>query len=61
VNCSHCGKPIILTPSATERAKRYGGKASDYAGLFRAHADCLIKSRRAQTSELIKRLQEGED
>jgi len=45
LNCTHCEKPIILTPSAHERAKKYGGKAKDYRNLFTIHADCQLEIR----------------
>lgn len=44
MNCTVCGKPIILIPSATERAKKFGGKASDYTKLFTTHADCAMRA-----------------
>jgi hypothetical protein len=52
--CTHCGKPIVLIPSATERAKS-GGKPSDYIRLFRMHNTCQLKLRQQATSELIRR------
>jgi hypothetical protein len=58
VNCSICGKKIVLVPSASERAKRYGGRASDYTALFTYHAQCMTDKRNADTLELIKRKQE---
>jgi hypothetical protein len=59
MKCSICGKPVILIPSAEERAKKYGGKPSDYTKLFTAHSECQIAKRNAETSELIKRINEG--
>jgi hypothetical protein len=52
MNCTICHKPIVLSPSASERAAKYGGSPSDYARLFDTHADCLIskRSREAQTA-----------
>jgi len=44
MKCAACGSPIILAPSATERAARYGGKASDYSKLFTTCTPCHIKS-----------------
>ena len=58
--CSICGKAIKLQPSAAERARRYGGKASDYTKLFRQHADCLIKQRSAESVELMGRMHGGQ-
>ncbi len=55
MNCTICHKPITLNPSAAERAKRFGGKASDYTRLFTTHSDCAIEEYRKGTSTLIKR------
>ncbi len=43
--CTHCGKPIVLVPSAKERAEKYGGKPSDYTALFTIHAACQLELR----------------
>ena len=56
MNCTLCKKPIVLEPSATDRAKKYGGSPSDYTALFRQHADCLLKKREADTVALMRRL-----
>jgi hypothetical protein len=57
VNCTHCGKPIVLVPSAAERAAKDSGRpASYYTRLFTAHAECQIKARNESTLELIRRL-----
>lgn len=55
MNCTECHKLIRLVPSATERARRYGGKPSDYARLFTIHAECAIAKRERETVELIQR------
>lgn len=55
MNCTICGKPIVLAPSAAERAAKYGGKPSDYSRLFREHADCVLRKRKEETSELCRR------
>ena len=60
MNCSICGKKIILVPSAKERAKRYGGKPSDYTKLFTEHHECLIQKREQDTIELMRRINKGE-
>ena len=60
MKCSICNKEIILVPSAKERAKKYGGKASDYTKLFTSHAQCAIDKRREDTFELMKRLSKWE-
>jgi len=56
MNCTICGKPVTLIPSASERAAKYGGKASDYTAIFTAHAQCTIDKRNADTLGLIKKL-----
>ena len=55
-NCTYCNKPIVLIPSAQERASRYGGKPSDYTKLFTYHDDCFRKHHENETRELIKRI-----
>lgn len=55
MNCTICNKPIILNPSATERAKKYGGSPKDYTALFTTHSECAIAKRNADVSALIKR------
>jgi hypothetical protein len=55
MNCAICGKPIVLIPSAAERAKKFGGKARDYTKLFTEHAQCTIDKRNRETSELMAR------
>ena len=42
MKCVHCGYEIVLYPSAKERAKKYGGKPSDYENAFTEHAACTI-------------------
>ena len=56
MKCSICGKPIVLVPSAAERARRYGGEPSDYTRLFTEHSDCVIAKREKDTLELIRSL-----
>lgn len=60
-NCTICGRPIVLKPSAAERAKRYGGKPSDYTKLFTTHSECAVAKREADTLELMRRLNQKED
>lgn len=54
-NCKHCLKPITLIPSAEVRAKRFGGKASDYRDMFDTHASCAIKARSKEARELMRK------
>jgi len=55
MNCTICGKPIILIPSASERARKHGGTAEYFTKLFAEHTQCLIDKRNRETSELISR------
>lgn len=54
-NCNICGKPIILVPSAAERARKHGGKPSDYTALFTTHSDCAIAKRTQQAIDTMRR------
>lgn len=58
-NCTICGKKIILVPSARERARKFGGQASDYTKLFTAHSECVIEKRKRESSELMARYRSG--
>lgn len=57
MNCTLCGKPIQLVPSAAERAaKDLSGKpASYYTNLFREHTECLLNKRAQDTQELMRK------
>jgi len=55
MKCSICGKKIHLSPSAEDRAKKYGKTASYYTRMFQTHADCIIRKRSEDTLELIRR------
>jgi hypothetical protein len=56
VNCAICGKPIVLVPSANERARKYGGSAQFYRDLFSEHVDCALKKRDEETLVLIRKM-----
>lgn len=45
--CTLCGKPIVLVPSAKERAAKdtSGKTAKYYENLFTTHAECVIALR----------------
>lgn len=58
MNCTICHKPIVLVPSATERAAKTGQPASYYLGLFTEHADCTIHKRNQDTLELMRSMKE---
>jgi len=48
-------QPIVLRPSAEERARRYGGVPSDYLNMFTTHAGCALRKRMEETRALIER------
>jgi hypothetical protein len=56
MDCTICGKPIVLMPSAQERARKFGGKPSDYTKLFTEHATCTVEKRSASAIALTRRL-----
>ena len=56
MNCTICGKPIVLIPSAAERARKFGGVPSDYTKLFTAHGECQVAKREAETVALMRRI-----
>ncbi len=49
-NCKYCGKPVVLVPSAAERARKdvTGKTAAYYTSLFPYHARCMAEMNRAQ-------------
>jgi hypothetical protein len=53
-NCTICNKPVILVPSAQERAAKFGGTPGDYIGLFMTHSRCALEQRHADTLALIR-------
>ena len=53
MKCTICHKPIVLVPSAQERAKKFGGKPSDYTRQFTEHAACTLAKRTADTARLL--------
>jgi hypothetical protein len=57
MNCTICKKPIVLEPSASERAKRdvTGRPASFYKGLFTTHAQCRIRQRGDAALALLRK------
>jgi hypothetical protein len=56
MNCTICNKPIVLSPSAEERARKFGGSAADYRALFTSHADCFIAKRSAESVALMREI-----
>ena len=58
-NCTICDQPIILVPSAAERAKKYGGKPSDYEGMFTTHVHCLVDKRQDEVRALMAKYRDN--
>jgi hypothetical protein len=56
MNCTICGKRIVLVPSATERARKYGGTPQSYTALFTEHGECVVAKRERETVELMRRI-----
>jgi hypothetical protein len=56
MNCTICNKPVVLIPSANERANKYGGTPSDYTKLFTTHPDCALRKRKRETNKLMSRI-----
>lgn len=54
MNCTHCGKPVILIPSAAERAAKdvTGKSAKYYEKLFPRHAACELALRNDRRAAL---------
>jgi len=56
MKCTICNKPVVLVPSASERASRYGGKASDYTKKFNTHSACFLEKRKQDTIDLMRKI-----
>jgi len=56
MKCTYCGEKIVLKPSASERASKFGGKPSDYTNLFTIHPRCKIIKDRKELFELLDRI-----
>lgn len=55
-NCTICGHPITLIPSAAERSRKYGDHPpSYYTNLFTEHSNCTLRKRKADVEALIQR------
>lgn len=57
-NCTLCKRPIVLMPSAAQRAAKDVTRpsASYYTGMFTEHAACTLEKRRLDTLALMTRL-----
>ncbi len=54
--CKYCNKPVILSPSASERAKKSDKPASYYTALFPNHSACEVAARSADSVALMRRI-----
>jgi hypothetical protein len=54
MKCNICNKQVTLSPSAKERAKKFGGSPSHYTRLFPQHAECIVRKRSEESSELLR-------
>ena len=61
MNCTFCKRPIVLIPSAAERAAKdvTGRPASFFTSLFTEHSECTLEKRRRDMSEFLKRKAEA--
>ncbi len=55
MNCTICGKRIVLVPSARQRTKKFGNSPAYYTSLFREHAECALAKSKADTNELMRK------
>lgn len=55
MNCTFCKRPIVLVPSAAERAAKdvTGRPASFFTSLFTEHSECTLHKREVTTSHLM--------
>ena len=62
MNCSICGKRIVLVPSAAERARKdvTGKSAKYYESLFREHTDCALQKRKEGADRLCLQKRKGD-
>jgi len=52
-NCKICNKPIVLLPSAVERAAKYGGTPQHYIDLFDTHPRCFTEQHYEQLRQWL--------
>jgi hypothetical protein len=55
--CKYCGEPVVLMPSAEQRARRYNDHpAAYYTALFPDHVSCVIKNNTDEVHKLMNRI-----
>ena len=57
-DCTVCGEPVTLVPSAKERARKFGGKPEDYTAIFTRHTSCALKKRAESAKALMAKTRE---
>ena len=57
MNCTYCNQPVVLSPSAAERAAKdvTGKSAAYYTQLFPNHATCSIAARSAEVIDAMRK------
>lgn len=62
MNCTICGKPVTLSPSANERAAKdvTGKSAAYYTALFTEHSQCTVDKRGREAVALMRRIKNSE-
>ena len=61
MKCTMCGKPIILVPSAEERAKKSCETPNYYRKLFTIHSYCLVKKRNYMNRQILNKSKMTQD
>jgi len=58
--CTICGEPIVLVPSAAERARKdvTGKPAQYFINLFDQHSECTVKKRSEEAVANMRRYRE---
>lgn len=59
LNCRICGAPVVLSPSANQRAKNSGYSANYYRNLFPDHAQCVVAKNSKEVSDLMAKLRDA--
>ena len=55
MKCTHCGKEVVLVPSAAERAAKdvTGKSAAYYTSLFPRHTACELELRNRSVAAVL--------
>ena len=58
MKCTICKKEVILKPTATERARKYGETPDYYTKLFPTHVKCQLAKDKESVSKLMAHIRE---